>query len=199
MRRSGRISMILGLALVAALPVTAWSSTWIFDTSHTEIGFKVKHLMVSNTKGSFSEFSGTVTIDDTDITKSSVGVTINTASIDTNDKKRDEHLRSPDFFNVAEFPEITFKSTSVEESKDGFLVTGDLTMHGVTQSIVLEVEEFTGEVSDPWGNTRRGLTASGKIDRQDFGLTWSKTLDGGGLVVGDEVRIILEVELVKES
>ncbi len=199
MRRSGRISMILGLALVAALPVTAWSSTWIFDTSHTEIGFKVKHLMVSNTKGSFSEFSGTVTIDDTDITKSSVGVTINTASIDTNDEKRDEHLRSPDFFNVAEFPEITFKSTSVEESKDGFLVTGDLTMHGVTQSIVLEVEEFTGEVSDPWGNTRRGLTASGKIDRQDFGLTWSKTLDGGGLVVGDEVRIILEVELVKES
>jgi len=191
--------MILGLALVAALPVTAWSSTWIFDTSHTEIGFKVKHLMVSNTKGSFSEFSGTVTIDDTDITKSSVGVTINTASIDTNDEKRDEHLRSPDFFNVAEFPEITFKSTSVEESKDGFLVTGDLTMHGVTQSIVLEVEEFTGEVSDPWGNTRRGLTASGKIDRQDFGLTWSKTLDGGGLVVGDEVRIILEVELVKES
>lgn len=179
-----------------ALPSSAAASDWVIDGAHSHVGFKVRHMSVSWTRGEFGKVDGTITLDEKNLTKSSVDVTIDLGSVDTENAKRDEHLRSPDFFDTAQFPTMTFKSTKVSKAKnDAFTVTGDLTLHGVTKSVTLDVEGGLTPVNDPWGNTKLGFTATTKIDRKDFGLTWSKTLDGGGLVVGDEVRIELEIEL----
>jgi polyisoprenoid-binding protein YceI len=189
-------SLITIIAL--ALPAIASAAAWNIDQDHTNIGFKVGHMMVSNVKGSFLKFSGTVELNDQDITKSKVAVTIDTASINTNVQKRDEHLRSADFFDVVKYPTMTFVSKKVAKAgNDKLTVTGDLTLHGVTREVVLAVEGPSQESKDPWGNIRRGATASAKINRKDFGLTWNQALETGGILVGEEVAIVLEIEMVK--
>jgi len=153
---------------------------------------------VSNVKGNFEKYSGVVDIDDKDITKSKVDVTIDPNSINTNVQKRDEHLRSADFFDAAKYPAMTFVSKKWSHAGKGALkVTGDLTIHGVTREVVLNVAPFSQESRDPWGNIRRGTSASTKINRRDFGLTWNKSLETGGMLVGDDVDISLEVEMIK--
>jgi len=189
------ISTIIALSL----PAFAFASTWTIDPDHSNIGFKVKHLMVANVKGSFEKHTGTVEINDKDITKSKVEVSIDTNSINTNVQKRDEHLRSADFFDVAKYPTMTFVSKKVAKAgKDRLKVTGDLTLHGVTREVVLDVEPISKESKDPWGNIRRGTTATTKIDRKDFGLAWNKGLETGGVLVGDEITITLEIEMIRK-
>jgi polyisoprenoid-binding protein YceI len=182
-----------------SLPALALATTWNIDPDHSNIGFKVRHLMVSNVKGSFEKPAGTVEINDKDVTKSKVEVTIDTNSLNTNVAKRDEHLRSADFFDTAKYPTMTFISKKVAKAgKDKLKVTGDLTLHGVTKQVVLDVEGLSGESKDPWGNFRRGATASTKINRKDFGLTWNKALETGGVAVGEEVAITLEIEMIRK-
>jgi polyisoprenoid-binding protein YceI len=185
--------------LVLTLPLSALASTWTIDPEHTTAQFKVRHLMISNVKGVFEKVSGTLQLDEKDITKSKVDVGIDVASINTNIKKRDDHLRSPDFFDAAKFPTMTFTSTRVErDGKDKLKVTGNLTIKGLTKVVVLTVDGPTGEVKDPWGNGRRGVSATTSINRKDFGVNWNKTMDNGGMVVGEEVAIQLEVEFIKK-
>jgi polyisoprenoid-binding protein YceI len=194
-----RLLAHIAAVITLTLPLAAFASTWTIDPDHSNIGFKVKHLMVSNVKGSFDKNSGTVDINDKDFTKSKVEVTIDTNSINTNVQKRDEHLRSADFFDVAKFPIMTFVSKKVAKAgKDKLKVTGDLTLHGVTRSVVLDVEGPSAESKDPWGKIRRGASASTKINRKDFGLTWNKALETGGVVVGEEITITLEIEMIKQ-
>ncbi|NJD92289.1 MAG: YceI family protein [Geobacter sp.] len=182
-----------------ALPALATAATWTIDPDHSNIGFKVKHLMVSNVKGNFEKHNGTVDINDKDITKSKVEVTIDTNSINTGVQKRDEHLRSADFFDVAKFPTMTFVSKKVAKAgKDKLKVTGDLTLHGVTKEVVLKVEGPSKESKDPWGNIRKGATATATINRKDFGLNWNKALETGGVLVGEEIAINLEIEMIKK-
>ncbi len=189
----------LSTIIALALPAFAFASTWTIDSDHSNVGFKVRHLMVSNVKGSFEKHTGTVEIDDKDITKSKVEVSIDTNSINTNVQKRDEHLRSADFFNVVKFPTMTFVSKKVATAgKDNLKVTGDLTLHGVTRQVVLDVEGLSKESKDPWGNMRRGATATTTINRKDFGLVWNKALETGGVAVGEEVTITLEIEMIKK-
>jgi polyisoprenoid-binding protein YceI len=184
--------------IALALPALASATTWTIDPDHSNIGFKVRHLMVSNVRGSFDKYTGVVDINDRDIAKSKVDVSIDTASINTNVKKRDDHLRSADFFDVATYPKMTFVSTKVAMAgKDRLAVTGNLTLHGITRQVVLDVEGPTGESKDPWGNIRRGAVASTKINRKDFGLLWNAALETGGVVVGDEITISLEIEMIK--
>ena len=174
---------------------TAQATEWILDPSHTAAQFSVKHLMVSTVRGQFQTVSGTITIDDKDITRSTLDVTIDANSINTREPKRDAHLRSPDFFDVTKFPTLTFKSTKVEKSDAKLLVTGDLTIRGISKPITLTVEGPTGPQKDPWGNTARGVTATGKLNRKDFGLNWNKALEAGGVLVGDEVQLVIDAEL----
>ncbi|MBJ6752424.1 YceI family protein [Geomonas anaerohicana] len=191
---------IATIAAVAALalPALASASTWNIDPDHSSVGFKVRHLMVSNVKGNFEKHKGTVEINDKDITKSKVFVTIDTASVNTNVAKRDEHLRSADFFDVAKYPTMTFNSKKVAKAGKGKLkVTGDLTLHGVTKEVVLNVEGPAKESKDPWGNFRSGVTASTKINRKDFGLVYNAALETGGVAVGEDVDINLEIEMIK--
>lgn len=181
------------------LPALTFASTWTIDPDHSNIGFKVRHLMVSNVRGSFDKFTGSVEINDKEISKSRVEVSIDTNSINTNVEKRDEHLRSADFFDVAKYPAMTFVSKKVAAAgADRLKVTGDLTLHGVTREVVLDVEGPTPESKDPWGNIRKGATATTKINRKDFGLLWNAALETGGVAVGDEVTITLEIELIRK-
>jgi len=185
--------------LLMTLPVVVHAATWEIDPSHASVEFRVRHLMVAWVKGAFPDVSGTVDIDEADLTKSKVSVTIGTASIDTNNVKRDEHLRSADFFNAASYPAMTFVSKKiVAEGGQLRQVIGDLTIRGTTREVTLSVDELTPAIKDPWGNTRRGASASAGINRQDFGLTWNKAMETGGVVVGDEVKIALDVELIRK-
>ncbi len=185
-------------ALIAA--GIAFGSEWDVDASHSRVGFSVRHMMVSNVKGSFTKYTGALNLDDKDVTKSTLNVDIDAASVQTGDEKRDAHLKSPDFFDVARFPKLTFVSKKVEKRGDGGLnVTGDLTIHGVTKSTVLGVQPLSNEYKDPWGGTHRGTTAIAKINRKDFGLTWNKGLEAGGVLVGEEVSIELEIELIPKK
>lgn len=188
------ISTIIALSL----PALASATIWNIDPDHSNIAFKVRHLMVSNVNGNFEKHTGVVDINDQDITKSKVQVTIDTASINTNVKKRDEHLRSGDFFDVAKYPTMTFVSRKVAKAgKDKLKVTGDLTLHGVTKEVILDVEGPSKESKDLYGNIRSGAEASTKINRKDFGLVWNKALETGGVAVGEEVTINLEIEMIK--
>jgi polyisoprenoid-binding protein YceI len=194
-----RMTRITALALAIA-PALAFgqAATWNIDGSHTRAGFSVKHLVISDVKGEFARTEGKAQIDDADLSKSSVEVTIDAASVDTRDAKRDGHLKSVDFFDVAKFPTITFKSTKVETGKDGALtVTGDLTMHGVTKPVTLE-GSITKAITDPWGNSRRGASFTGKLDRKAWGISWGKMTDVGA-VAGDEVKLDIQAELVKDQ
>ncbi|OGU13177.1 MAG: protein yceI precursor [Geobacteraceae bacterium GWC2_53_11] len=193
-----RLLASISTIIALALPALASATTWNIDPDHSNVGFKVRHLMVSNVKGSFDKHTGVVDINDKDVTKSKVQVTIDTASINTNVVKRDEHLRSADFFDVAKFPTMTFVSKKVAKAgKDKLKVTGDLTLHGITKEVVLNVEGPSKESKDPWGNIRSGATASTKINRKDFGLVWNAALETGGVAVGEEVAINLEIEMIK--
>jgi polyisoprenoid-binding protein YceI len=187
-------------ALISALviPNLALSSTWNIDPDHSNVGFKIRHMMVSNVTGRFATYTGTVNLDDADITKSTVDVSIDTASINTNVQKRDEDLRSANFFDVAKYPKMTFVSKKISKAgSDHLLVKGILTLHGVSKDVVLDVEGPTMESKDPWGNIRKGATATTTINRKDFGLTWNAALETGGVLVGDEVNITLEIEMIK--
>jgi polyisoprenoid-binding protein YceI len=191
------ICLLVGLALLS--PLTVLASTWEIDPNHTTMQFKVRHLMISNVKGGFDKFRGMLSLDDKDITKSKVEVVIDTASVNTNIKKRDDDLRSPNFFDAAQFPTMTFTSTKVEKAgENGLKIIGNLTIKGTTRTVVLVVDGLTPEVKDPWGGIRRGASASTTIKRRDFGLTWNKTMDNGGAVVGEDVAIQLEVEFVRK-
>lgn len=186
--------------LAFAVPSIAGASTWEIDTAHSTANFSVRHMMVSNVKGTFGNVKGTINLDDKDVTKSTVEATIDTTTIDTREAKRDEHLKSPDFFDTAKYPTITFKSTKVAKAGQGKLkVTGDLTMHGVTKPVVLDVEGPAKEIKDPWGNTKSGVAATTKLNRKDFGLGWNKALEAGGVAVGEEVTVSLDLELNKKA
>lgn len=194
-------------ALFALIPLSlapaARATEWALDAEHTEIGFSVRHMMVSDVRGAFDKFTGQINLDDKDLTKSTVNVEIETASINTKVAKRDGHLKSPDFFDAAKFPKVTFKSTKIEKGAKAntFKVTGDLTMRGVTKPVVLDVE-LSDEWQDPkeWGGrTHRGIKASGKLVRQDFGLAWQTKLDKGGVVLGDEVNLLISAEVIKKA
>ncbi len=186
-------------ALVLASPSMAFAAEYVIDSAHSAAQFSVKHMMVSNVRGAFSKVTGTANIDEKDMTRSTVEAVIDATTVNTNEPKRDEHLRSADFFDTAKYPTITFKSTKVEKAGENFKVTGNLTMHGVTKPVVLDVEGFTTEAKDPWGNTKRGGTATTKINRKDFGLGWNSVLETGGVAVGEEVAITLDLELNKKQ
>jgi len=189
---------LTAILVAFAVPAVALAETYGIDEFHTQTGFAVKHLVISTVKGEFGKTTGTVSIDDKDLSKSSVEATIDVTSINTRIADRDGHLKSPDFFDVAKFPTITFKSTKVEKAGEGKLkVTGNLTIKGVTKPVTLDVAGPTGEIKGMKGEARRGLSASTKINRQDFGLTWSKMVEAGP-VVGDEVAINIDAELVKK-
>jgi polyisoprenoid-binding protein YceI len=189
-----RIARSLALALVALPALALAGDTWNIDTSHTQTGFSVKHFMLSTVRGDFDKTTGTAVIDDADVTRSTVEVTIDVTTISTRDQKRDAHLKSPDFFDVAKYPTATFKSTKVEKAGEGLKVTGDLTMHGVTKPVVLDVTNLTKEIKDPYGNSRRAVSATGKLNRKDFGVSY-----GPDSVVSDLVTITIEAELVKAA
>jgi polyisoprenoid-binding protein YceI len=170
------------------------------DPSHSSATFKVRHLMVANVRGELGQITGRVVIDEGDLSRSSVEATIDATAISTRDEKRDAHLRSPDFFDVQKYPTITFRSKRVEVGKGGHLrVTGDLTIRGMTRESTLDVEPLSPEMRDPWGNSKRGVTATTKLNRKDFEVSWNATLDGGGLLVGDEVSVTLEIELGRRA
>jgi polyisoprenoid-binding protein YceI len=177
------------------------TTKWVLDPSHSEVSFKVKHLMVTNVSGSFNTFSVAAdTANGDDFTNAVVEFSADTSSISTNSEQRDEHLKSADFFDAANFPQITFKATRLEKKvSDGdFELTGNLTIKGVTKSVKLNAE-FGGVVKDPWGNTKAGFTVTGKFNRKDFGLTWNAALETGGVMVSEEVRINTEIQLIKQA
>src|SRR5579863_1171310 len=173
------------------------AGTWTIDPVHSEVGFSVRHLMVSKVKGSFKTFDGTITIADNPL-ESKVEAHIDASSVDTRDENRDNHLRSADFFEVESHPHITFVSTGVQPVGSDYVVTGDLTIHGVTRPVELGLE-FNGVSPDPWGGTRAGFSAGTEISRGDFGMEFNMPLDGGGVVVGDKIKISLEIEAVLQE
>jgi polyisoprenoid-binding protein YceI len=174
-------------------------STWQIDPMHSLVEFAVKHMMIATVKGRFAALNGTIKLDEADLTRSSVEVTIDATSIDTREPQRDGHLRSADFLDAEQFPSITFKSSRVERlDGDRYQVTGNLTIRGVTQEVTLDAT-LEGRARDPWGNERTGFSARTTINRQDFGLNWNQALEAGGILVGNEVKISIEVEAVKQG
>jgi polyisoprenoid-binding protein YceI len=187
------------LAALIAAPALAGAATWQIDPAHATVEFKVRHLMVSWVRGAFATVAGSAEIDEADLAKSQVRVTIDTASISTNNAKRDEHLRSADFLDTANHPAMTFASKRVlVENGSVSKITGDLTIRGTTREVTLDVAELTPAIKDPWGYLRRGATASTELNRRDFGLNWNKLLETGGVVVGDEVHITIAIELIRQ-
>lgn len=175
------------------------ASVWEIDPGHAQVEFAVRHLMVATVRGRFGDVMGTIVFDQERPERSSVRTTVAAASIDTRNEARDEHLRSADFLDAASFPLLTFESTSVTpRGRGGALITGDLTIRGTTRQVTLDAE-FHGIVNDPWGNTRAGFSATTAINRKDFGLTWNVALEAGGVAVGDEVKISIEFEAVKQA
>jgi polyisoprenoid-binding protein YceI len=189
----------IALAIALTVPVLACADTWHIDPAHTNVEFTVRHMMISNVKGQFQKTTGTITVDGNDPTSAKIDATIDASSIDTRVERRDADLKSPNFLDVAKYPTITFKSTKVEAAGPGnWKVTGDLTLHGVTKPVVLDVESSGKPIHDPMGNTRAGASATTKIKRTDFGLTYNKVLESGGVMVGDEIAISIDVEAIKK-
>jgi polyisoprenoid-binding protein YceI len=188
--------------LFAALPLLiagiahADSVEWKLDSSHSSVGFSVPHLVVSSVDGRFKEATAKVNLDDADLTKSQVSVEINTASIDTGEQKRDDHLKGPDFFDVKKFPKLIFKSTKIAKSGAAYKLTGDLTIRDITKSVTLDAT-ISAPVKTPWGNQARAAKLTGKIKRSDFGLKWNKALEAGGVLVGEDVTIDVKAEVTK--
>jgi len=190
---------VVATAATLSLPALALADSWQIDQEHSNVGFKVRHMMVSNVKGDFAKFNGVVDIDNNDLANSKVAVNIDTASVNTGVPKRDQHLKSADFFDVAKFPAMTFVSKKVTVvGKDRLKVAGYLTLHGVTKEVVLDVEGLSAAAKDPWGNVKRGASATARINRKDFGLVWNAALETGGVAVGEEVLITLEIEMTRK-
>jgi polyisoprenoid-binding protein YceI len=172
--------------------------TWNIDVTHSAIHFWVRHMVIAKVHGRFARWSGALELDPQDLSRSSVEVHVDAASIDTQVADRDAHLRSPDFLDVATHPELVFRSRKVERAGDGYRVIGDLTLHGVTREVALDVE-YAGTAKDPWGNERAGFSARTALDRRDFGLKWNAALETGGVLVGEKVEISIELEAVKQA
>jgi polyisoprenoid-binding protein YceI len=188
------------LLVIASSSLLFGQSNWTIDSAHSAAQFSVRHMMVSNVRGEFGKLSGTAVYDPTNPGAATVEATIDATTISTRETRRDEHLKSPDFFDTAKYPTITFKSRKVEPVGEGHLkVTGDLTMKGVTKEVVLDVTGLNAEVKDQRGTARVGASATTRLNRKDFGVSWNRALDSGGVVVGDEVDVILDVELVKKA
>lgn len=188
-------ALFAGVLLVASV-ASADTAEWAIDSSHSKVGFSISHLVVSSVDGKFNSYTGKVNLDEADLTKSNADLTIKVASIDTGDAKRDEHLKSPDFFDAAKFPEITFKSTKVVKAGAGYKLTGDLKIKDVTKSVTLDAT-VSAPIKSPWGKQVRGTKFKGKIKRGDFGLKWNKALETGGVVVGEEVTFDIALEINK--
>jgi len=176
--------------------MTTQTTTWNIDPAHSAAEFKVRHMMIANVKGHFSKLSGELSLDESNVANSSVQVSIEAASIETRDDQRNAHLKSADFFDVEKYPLLSFKSDKIKQNGE-LSVEGDLTIHGVTRRVTFDIEGPTPPTKDPWGNTRIAISGSTKINRKDFGLTWNAALETGGILVGDEVTINLDVEFVK--
>jgi polyisoprenoid-binding protein YceI len=194
------IMLLLSVAFLMPGFAYAQSGEYVIDPDHSQVIFKVKHLAISTVTGSFDVFEGAYTLDSDNIAQSSVETTIAAASVNTNKTKRDDHLRSNEFLDVEKYPNITFKSKEIKNGDDNnFQIIGDLTIHGVTKEVTLDAT-YEGHIeSDPWGKERTAFVANGEINRKDFGMTWNKALEAGGFVVGDEVRITLEVEGIRKE
>jgi len=198
--RISQIAVLAGVASGLSLPAAAASSTWQIDPAHSSAQFAIRHLGLSTVRGAFSKLSGTMQLDDQDITKSTIEVTIDVNTVDTREPDRDKDLRSERFFDVAHFPTMTFKSRKVEQVAPGKLrVSGDLTIRGTTKEVVLDVDGLTAPAKDPWGNQRVAASATTRINRQDYGVKWNAKLDNGGVVVGDDVNITIDVELIQKT
>ena len=192
-----KVGIVAGLAAALTLPASAGTTTYQIDPRHSSAGFGVTHLMISTVRGEFHGVTGTVVVDDSDVSKSVVNVTIDATTLDTREPDRDKHLKSEAFFDVAKYPTITFQSTRIERNNDGSLkITGDLTIRGVTKSAVLTASVPKPPIKDPWGLQRTAASASTRINRQEFGVAWNQKLDSGGVVVGDDVTITLDVEMI---
>ena len=195
-----RIVRSVVVAAVLAAPLCAHAAAWEVDPAHSSVGFAIRHMMISTVRGQLRTFSAKIVGDPTSPSGATLEATLDPASIDTGNEKRDGHLKSPDFLDVQKFPTITFKSTGIQKAGDGKLkVTGDLTLHGVTKPVVLEVEGPTPAIKDPMGNTKAGAHATTRINRKDFGIVWNKTMDGGGLMVGDDIDVTIDVEAVQKG
>jgi polyisoprenoid-binding protein YceI len=185
---------------VTATSQSTKPTQWQLDPAHSAAHFSVRHLMISNVRGEFSKVSGSALLNPTDLAKSKVEVTIEAASINTREPQRDEHLRSADFLDVANYPALTFRSKRIEAlGADNFKLTGDLTIRGVTKEVTFDIEGPTSSIKDPYGNIRAGVSGSAKINRKDYGLVWNALTEGGGVLVGDEVKITIEAELIQQA
>ncbi len=192
-----RKAAVTAASVVLAFASAATAEKWEIDIPHSSIGFSVRHMVVTKTHGKFNDFAGHIEFDGKNVEKGSVEITAQAASIDTDNEKRDNHLKSPDFFDAEKFPAVTFKSKKVVKgSGSEFKLIGDLTIKDVTKEVTFDCE-FNGLINDPMGNTRAGFSATAKINRQDFNVKWSQKLDTGGLVVSDEVQIAIEIEAIK--
>ena len=193
------IFVLIAASWSLVAPFRAHAATWEIDPAHTSVQFSVRHLMISNVRGEFTKLGGTIVGDESNPTAARIEATIDTTSLDTRNAKRDDHLRGPDFLDTAKFPAMTFRSTKIEKAGDGkWKVTGDLTLHGVTKPVVLDVTTSAPR-KDPWGNLRAGAQAQTTINRQDFGIRYNSSLEGGGVVVGDEVAVTIDAEAVRKS
>ena len=190
--------MAVGVALIVGTvqPASAETARYDVDPDHSSVGFSVDHMVVSKTRGQFMDYTSFIEMDPDAKTVKIIEATIKTPSITTNHQKRDAHLKGPDFFDVERYPTMTYKMKSYQKTGDGYTAIGDLTLHGITKEITL-VGTFNGVNKDPWGNTRAGFTAEGKLDRKDFGINWNKALDNGGVIVSNQVLIRLDVECIK--
>ena len=196
-REQGWLVLLVFVAMVLfPLVVYAEPARWNLDPEQSTVEFRVAHMVVSKTTGRFMDYTGFIDMDAEAGTVKAIEATIKAASVNTNHEKRDAHLRTVDFLDVEHYPTITFKMKSYKKTAESFIAVGDLTLHGVTKDVTL-VGQYNGAAKDPLGNTRAGFSAEGKLNRKDFGMVWNKTLDSGGLVVGDEVQIRLDIECIK--
>ncbi len=194
--RSWRVLSLLGTMVFLPLVVCAEPARWNLDPEHSTIEFRVAHMVVSKTAGRFTDYAGVIDMDAEVGAVTAVEATIKAGSVNTNHEKRDTHLRTADFLDVEHYPTMTFKMKSYKKTTESFTMVGDFTLRGVTREVTL-TGHYNGAMKDPWGNTRAGFSAEGKLNRKDFGMVWNKSLDSGGLVVGDDVQIRLDIECIK--
>jgi polyisoprenoid-binding protein YceI len=197
--RNARLFSFIGALVLLSVAAMAQSSEWSIDPNHSTAQFTVRHMGISNVQGDFTKVSGSAVLDDADLTKSSVQAVIDVSTVDTRVADRDKDLKSANFFEVEKYPTMEFKSTKIVKNGDKLQIMGDLTIHGTTRPVTLDAEGPTPDTKDPWGNTRRGISATTTINRQDFGLKWNNHLGTGEAVVGDMVKIQIDAELVKKK
>jgi polyisoprenoid-binding protein YceI len=199
MKTAQRIAIVSAIALLASISALAQTSTWNIDPAHSTAQFTVRHLGISNVTGNFTKVTGTIVLDDKDITQSQVSASIDVSSVDTRVEARDKDLKSPNFFDVEKYPTIEFKSKKIVSSGGKLQVIGDLTIHGTTHEVTLDVDGPTPELTDPWGNPRRGISAATAINRKDFNLLYNNLLKTGEAMIGDNVKIQIDAEIVKKK